>query len=126
MPTTICPASPTDLPAELDPHRHACADSPAWHPGRVDWFDAEKGFGFLIPDRGGPAVFCDFTAIDTPGYKTLRAGQRVVFAAGDNGRGPEAIRILTYDEPAADPTPLDGVRPQSPRSRRIHCRARAA
>ncbi|WP_332909986.1 cold shock domain-containing protein [Nocardia asteroides] len=96
MSTTTSLASPTD------PHRHAATDSVAWQPGRVDWFDAEKGFGFLVPDRGGPAVFCDFTAIDSPGYKTLRAGQRVVFTATDSGRGPEAVRILTYDESALD------------------------
>ncbi|MEV6062950.1 cold-shock protein [Nocardia asteroides] len=116
---------PADQLAELDPHRRAAADSPAWQPGRVDWFDPEKGFGFLVPDRGGAAVFCDFAAIEAPGYKTLHAGQRVVFVAGDNGRGPEAVRILTYDEPAADQTPLDGLRPL-PRSRPTRCRARAA
>ncbi|MFI8975492.1 cold-shock protein [Nocardia asteroides] len=109
---------PADQLAELDPHRRAAADSPAWQPGRVDWFDPEKGFGFLVPDRGGAAVFCDFAAIEAPGYKTLHAGQRVVFVAGDSGRGPEAVRILTYEE---------GVRPQLlSRSRRTHCRARAA
>ncbi|MEV0333360.1 cold shock domain-containing protein [Nocardia sp. NPDC050717] len=96
MPTTTSPASPTD------PHRHGGTESVAWQPGRVDWFDAAKGFGFLTPDHGGPAVFCDYTAIDTPGYKTLRAGQRVVFTATDTGRGPEAVRILTYDESVID------------------------
>ncbi|WP_394358686.1 cold-shock protein [Nocardia canadensis] len=128
MPTTTSLASPADPHTPLDPHRHPGADAIAWQPGRVDWFDAEKGFGFLTSDHGGPAVFCDYTAIDTPGYKTLHAGQRVIFTATDTGRGPEAVRILTYDEPATDidaiastPLPRAGVR-QLSWSRRTRCR----
>ncbi|MGS2810512.1 cold-shock protein [Nocardia sp. MW-W600-9] len=127
MSTTTSLASPTDP----DPHRHPATDSTSWQPGWVDWFDAEKGFGFLTPDRGGPAVFCDYTAIEAPGYKTLRAGQRVVFAVADTARGPEAVRVLTYDEPVvetAEPTPLRWGRARSLSwSHRPRCRrARAA
>ncbi|MFF5034845.1 cold-shock protein [Nocardia salmonicida] len=68
----------------------------------MSWFDAAKGFGFLSSDRGGPAVFCDYTAIATPGYKHLHAGQRVIFTATDTGRGPEAGQVLTYDESGTD------------------------
>ncbi|WP_436838947.1 cold-shock protein [Nocardia salmonicida] len=110
MPTTTSLASPTDPHIDFDPHRNTATDSASWQPGRVDWFDAKKGFGFLTPDRGGPAVFCDYTAIEAPGYKTLHAGQRVVFDVTDTGRGPEALRILTYGQPSTDidataPTP---------------------
>ncbi|WP_442799820.1 cold-shock protein [Nocardia sp. NBC_01730] len=124
MPTTTSPASPTDPHTHPDPH-HA-GESRSWQPGRVAWFDAEKGFGFLTPDCGGPAVFCGYTAIDAPGYKTLHAGQRVVFTVTNPGRGPEAVRILTYDEPATDtaaPTrlPWGGERSLS-WSRRTRCR----
>ncbi|WP_280302788.1 cold shock domain-containing protein [Nocardia neocaledoniensis] len=117
MPTT------TSLASSTDPHRHAGTDSVAWQPGRVDWFDAEKGFGFLAPDRGGPAVFCDFTAIDSPGYKTLRAGQRVVFTVTDTGRGPEAVRILTYDESVID---ASSARPPRASGRSLSRRTRRA
>ncbi|WP_410876999.1 cold-shock protein [Nocardia sp. A7] len=110
MPTTTSPASPTDQPVYPNPHRHETTEARSWQPGHVAWFDAEKGFGFVTPDRGGPAVFCDYTAIDAPGYKTLHAGQRVIFTATDTDRGPEAVRILTYAEPAtAEPTFLPRV-----------------
>lgn len=126
MPTTTSLASPTDPHTYPDPHRHAATGSISWQPGRVDWFDAEKGFGFLAPDHGGPAVFCDYTAIEAPGYKTLHAGQRVVFTVTDTGRGPEAVRILTYDEPVTgttEPTPLRWDRAWS---RRTRCRRAGA
>lgn len=56
----------------------------------------------MNPGLGGPSVFCDYTAIATPGYKTLRAGQAVVFTVTDTGRGPEAVEVVTCDEPDVD------------------------
>ncbi|WP_437126397.1 cold-shock protein [Nocardia mangyaensis] len=97
---TTTSASPVDDHAH---RRREVGECRSRQRGRVAWFDAEKGFGFLTPGRGGPAVFCDYTAIATPGYKTLRAGQRVVFTVTDSGRGPEAVEVLTCDEPEVDP-----------------------
>ena len=39
--------------------------------GTVKWFNAEKGFGFLEQDGGGPDVFCHFSAISGSGYRSL-------------------------------------------------------
>lgn len=99
MPTTTSPV----LPAEQCTHQHEAEESRYWQPGHVSWFDAAKGFGFSSSDRGGPAVFCDYTAIATPGYKRLQAGQRVIFTVTDVGRGPEAGQVLTYGRPALTP-----------------------
>ncbi|WP_436975966.1 cold shock domain-containing protein [Nocardia salmonicida] len=93
---------PSEHCAHPDPHQHEAGECRDWQPGRVSWFDAAKGFGFLSSDRGGPAVFCDYTAIATPGYKLLHAGQRVIFTVTDTGRGPEAGQVLTYDESGTD------------------------
>lgn len=95
---------PTDWPATdstPDPV-HRGVPAPAWTPGRVDWFDTQKGSGFLRPDGGGQPVFCDYTAIEAPGYKTLHPRQRVVFTTADTGRGPEVTRVLTYDQTTPD------------------------
>ncbi|MEU4813041.1 cold shock domain-containing protein [Nocardia fluminea] len=110
--TTTSPASPAEYRAHPDPHQREAGETRHWQPGHVAWFDAAKGFGFLTPDRSGPAVFCDYTAIATPGYKILHAGQRVIFTVTDTGRGPEAVQVLTYDEPK----PEDAVAASRPRT----------
>ena len=46
--------------------------------GKVKWFNAEKGFGF-IESEDGTDVFVHFSAINADGYKTLNEGQKVTF-----------------------------------------------
>ncbi|MEU4418370.1 hypothetical protein AB0G00_32880 [Nocardia salmonicida] len=76
-------------------------------------------------------MFCDYAVIEAPGYKTLHAGQLVVFAMTHTGRGHEARRVLTYGQPSADidaatPTRLPRSGARSPWSRQTCClRARA-
>ncbi|AVH23561.1 cold-shock protein [Nocardia cyriacigeorgica] len=71
-------------------------DTAQWRHGTVAWFNAEKGFGFVSPDDGTEAVFVDFSAIDTTGYKTLSAGQPVVFTTTHTRSGPEAVKVRPY------------------------------
>ncbi|MGY1760700.1 cold-shock protein [Geodermatophilus sp. SYSU D00779] len=60
----------------------------------MKWFNAEKGFGFIEPDDGGPDVFVHFSAIaDRGGYRSLDEGQRVEFEASEGQRGPQADRV---------------------------------
>ncbi len=47
--------------------------------GTVKWFNAEKGFGFIVSDNGGADIFVHFSAIKVDGYKTLTEGQKVEF-----------------------------------------------
>ncbi len=60
--------------------------------GKVKWFNAEKGFGF-IEREGGDDVFVHFTAIQTEGFKTLEEGQEVNFDIVDGNRGPQAANV---------------------------------
>lgn len=63
--------------------------------GTVQWFNAEKGYGFINVD-GGRAVFVHYTAIMVDGYKTLEEDQRVEFeiSLGCKGMMAEQVRLL--------------------------------
>ena len=47
--------------------------------GKVKWFSATKGFGFIEPDGGGRDVFVHVTALEKAGMTGLNEGQRVSF-----------------------------------------------
>ena len=57
--------------------------------GKVKWFNATKGYGF-IEREGGKDVFVHFSAINATGYRTLDEGQAVEFTIVDGERGPQA------------------------------------
>jgi CspA family cold shock protein len=61
--------------------------------GTVKWFNAEKGFGFIEQDGGGPDVFCHFSAISGSGYRSLDEAQRVEFDVTQGQKGPQAENV---------------------------------
>jgi CspA family cold shock protein len=61
--------------------------------GRVKWFDAKKGFGF-IEQEDGDDVFVHFRAIVSEGYNTLDEGQEVEFELEDGEKGPQAANVV--------------------------------
>ena len=62
--------------------------------GTVQWFNPDKGFGFISPDDGGEDVFVHFSAIaEDGGYRTLDEGQRVEYEPGEGRRGPQAEHV---------------------------------
>ncbi|MCX7923136.1 MAG: cold shock domain-containing protein [Clostridia bacterium] len=60
--------------------------------GRVKWFNAEKGFGFIERD-GGNDVFVHFSAINMDGFKTLEEGTEVQFEVVEGAKGPQAANV---------------------------------
>ncbi|KSU83202.1 cold-shock protein CspD [Fictibacillus enclensis] len=60
--------------------------------GKVKWFNAEKGFGF-IEVEGGDDVFVHFSAIQSEGFKSLDEGQEVSFEIVEGARGPQAANV---------------------------------
>ena len=61
--------------------------------GKVKWFNAEKGFGF-IESSDGADVFVHFSAIQIDGFKTLDEGQEVSFEIVEGNRGPQAANVV--------------------------------
>ncbi|MGF9910055.1 cold shock domain-containing protein [Brevibacillus porteri] len=61
--------------------------------GKVKWFNAEKGFGF-IEREDGDDVFVHFSAIQTEGFRSLDEGQVVEFDIVEGDRGPQAANVV--------------------------------
>ena len=61
--------------------------------GTVKWFNNAKGYGFILPSDGGGDLFAHYTAIKMEGYKTLKAGQEVVFDVEEGPKGHHAVNI---------------------------------
>ncbi|MBP2474222.1 CspA family cold shock protein [Crossiella equi] len=61
--------------------------------GKVKWFNAEKGYGFIAQDDGGPDVFVHFSAIQGNGYRSLEENQAVEFEVVQGPKGPQADRV---------------------------------
>lgn len=61
--------------------------------GRVKWFDAQKGYGF-IERNGEQDVFVHYSAIQMEGYRTLDDGEEVEFDIVRSDRGPQAANVI--------------------------------
>ncbi len=61
--------------------------------GKVKWFNAEKGYGF-IEREDGEDVFVHFSAIQGDGFKSLEEGQAVQFDIVEGERGPQASNVV--------------------------------
>ncbi|MFF4531707.1 cold-shock protein [Streptomyces sp. NPDC001407] len=62
--------------------------------GTVKWFNAEKGFGFIAQDNGGPDVFAHYSNIAGNGYRELNEGEQVSFDITQGQKGPQAENIV--------------------------------
>jgi cold shock protein len=65
--------------------------------GRVKWYNADKGFGFLAQD-GGEDVYVRKAALPA-GVPGLKPGQRVEFGMAEGRRGPQALSVRLVDSP---------------------------
>ncbi len=62
--------------------------------GKVKWFNAEKGYGFIEREDGQGDVFVHFSAIQEEGFKTLQEGENVQFDIVSGDRGPQASNVV--------------------------------
>jgi CspA family cold shock protein len=69
--------------------------------GTIKWFDAGKGFGFIVPDNGMADVLLHVTCLRRDGYQTAYEGARIVVEALNRPGGLQAFRIVSMDESTA-------------------------
>lgn len=65
--------------------------------GTIKWFDASKGYGFIVPDGGGPDVLLHVTCLRRDGFQTALEGARVVCEASRRAKGLQAFRVVSLD-----------------------------
>ena len=60
--------------------------------GTVQWFNADKGFGFITSEEGKD-LFAHFSAIQSDGFRSLDEGQQVAFDVEEGQPGLQAVNI---------------------------------
>jgi cold shock protein len=69
--------------------------------GIIKWFDASKGYGFIVPDNGSPDVLLHVTVLRRDGYQTAYEGARLICECVQRAKGYQAFRIVSMDESTA-------------------------
>ena len=64
--------------------------------GKVKWFNAEKGYGFITSDEGKDN-FVHYSAIQADGFRSLEEGQTVSFEIVESDRGQQAANVVVTD-----------------------------
>lgn len=78
------------------------SETPKLYGGVVKWFDATRGFGFLVADDGDGDILVHFSLLRDYGRRTLAEGERVECEAVNGARGLQAVRIVTLDQTMAN------------------------
>ncbi len=60
--------------------------------GKVKWFNATKGFGFIEREDGSD-IFVHYSAINTEGFRSLAEGQEVSFDVVEGDKGLQAANV---------------------------------
>jgi CspA family cold shock protein len=69
--------------------------------GRVKWFDAAKGYGFIVPDSGEADVLLHVTVLRRDGFSAVCEGSRVLAEAQRRDRGLQVLKVISISEPEA-------------------------
>ena len=84
--------------------------------GVVKWFDARKGFGFIVGPEGQD-IFVHFSVIDqTEGFRALRDGERVLYSAQDGDKGWSATKAKSLSTSGSTAAKSRAKGPLKPRA----------
>ena len=65
--------------------------------GKVKWFNAEKGYGFITSDEGKD-IFVHYSSIQADGFRTLEEGQKVTYEVVESDCGQQASNVTVVVE----------------------------
>ena len=101
----VAPGDTTQVPAAV------LADAHAGVPlcGTVKWFDAVRGYGFLVPEDGGADVLVHFSVLRPVGRRTLPEGARLTCHVAERARGRQVSAILDLDLTSATAPDPEGA-----------------
>lgn len=88
----LCPLSPLSSAGEAELVEIS---------GRVKWFDAAKGYGFIVPDSGEADVLLHVTVLRKDGFGAVYEGTRVVGEAVRRAKGLQVLKILALEDSGA-------------------------
>ncbi len=71
--------------------------------GRVKWYDAEKGYGFVVPNEGGPDVMVHAACVRAAGMSSLDEGAVVSLTVVRGDRGLQATELVSVSEAEEEP-----------------------
>lgn len=89
----LSPAADRSSPATMAPP--AIAPSTARETGRVSWFCADRGFGWVLADDGTD-LFVSYGDLPGSGFRCVAAGERVQFLRGEDGHGAVARSVSVH------------------------------
>jgi cold shock protein len=69
--------------------------------GKVKWFNATKGYGFVTLDNGGDA-FCHASALQATGHSDVQPGTTIVCDLADSQRGLQVVTVHSVDISTAE------------------------
>ncbi len=78
--------------------------------GAIKWFDAVRGYGFIVPEDGTPDVLVHFSVLRDIGRRSLPEGATLTCLIAERERGRQAERIVAFDLATATVPDPEGVR----------------
>ena len=66
--------------------------------GKVKWFNAQKGYGFISPDNGTKDIFIHISALQSAGISSLNENDKVSYDEAKNKGRMSAANIKLLDE----------------------------
>ena len=91
--STATPAGARRSPYPAASRGPALSEDTVQEAGTVKWFNAQKGFGFIVRDDGGKDAFVHASVLERSGIDTLNEGQRVLIDIAEGRKGPEAVKV---------------------------------